>query len=56
MAGDQRRSVVVYCVEVASAALSGKEEAKQAELWEVGYTFPTTELLSFTYSDRIGHC
>ena len=36
MAGDQRRSVVVQCVEVASVTISGKEEAKQAEQWEVG--------------------
>ena len=47
MAGDQRRSVVVLCVEVASVTISGKEEAKQAEQWEVGYIFPATELLSF---------
>ena len=47
MAGDQRRSVVVWCVEVASVAISGKEEAKQAEQWEVGYIFPATELLLF---------
>ena len=46
MAGDQRISVVVQCVEVASDAISGKEEAKQAEQWEVGYIFPATELLS----------
>ena len=29
MAEDQRRSVVVLCVEVASVAISRKEEAKQ---------------------------
>ena len=34
------------CVEVASVAISGKDEAKQAEQWEVGYIFPDTELLS----------
>ena len=43
---DQRRSVVLSCVEVASVVISGKEEAKQAEQWEVGYIFPATELLS----------
>ena len=32
---------------VASVAISGKEEAQQAEQWEVGYIFPATELLSF---------
>ena len=37
MAGDQRRSVIVQCVEVASVAISGKEEAKQAGQWEVDY-------------------
>ena len=47
MAGDQRRSAVVYCVEVASVAIYGKEEARQAEQWEVSYIFPATELLSF---------
>ena len=46
MAGDQRRSVVVYCVEVASVTISGKEEAKHAEQWEVGYIIPATELFS----------
>ena len=46
MAGDQRRSVVVYCVEAASVAISGKEEARQAEQLEVGYIFSATELLS----------
>ena len=51
MAGDQRRSVVVQCVEDASVAISEKEEAKQTEQWEVGYIFPATELLSL---DRIG--
>ena len=50
MAGDQRRSVVVYCVEVASVTISGKEEAKQAEQWEVGHIFPATELLSLRYA------
>ena len=50
MAGDQRRSVVVLCVEVASVAISGKEELKQAEQWEVGYIFPAIELLSFLQS------
>ena len=47
MAGDQHRSVVVQRVEVANVAISGKEEAKQAEQWEVGYIFPASELLSF---------
>ena len=47
MAGDQHRSVVVQHVEVANVAISGKEEAKQAEQWEVGYIFPASELLSF---------
>ena len=46
MAGDQRRSVVLSCVEVASVVISGNEEAKQAEQWEVGFIFPATELLS----------
>ena len=46
MAGDQRRSVVVECAKVASVAISWKEEAKQAEQWEVGCIFPATELLS----------
>ena len=54
MAGDQRRSVVVLCVEVASVALSGKEEVKQAEQWEVGYIFPATELLSFCRTSQQG--
>ena len=36
----------MYCVEVASNVISEKEEAKQAEQWEVGYIFPATELLS----------
>ena len=49
MAGDQRRSVVVYCVEVASVALSVFFSARQAEQWEVGYVFPATELFSFKY-------
>ena len=43
---DQPRSVVLSCVEVASVVISGKEEAKQAEQWEVGYIFSATELLS----------
>ena len=47
MAGDQHRSVGVWCVEVASVAISGKE-VKQAEQWEVGYIFPATELLSIS--------
>ena len=46
MAGDQCRSVVVQCVEVASVAISGREELKQAEQREVGYILPATELLS----------
>ena len=46
MAGDQHRSVVVECGEVASVAISGKKEAEQAEQWEVGYIFPATELFS----------
>ena len=46
MVGDQHRLVVVYCVEVASVAISGKEEAKRAEQWEVSYIFPAIELLS----------
>ena len=46
MAGGQHGSVVVYCVEVASVAISEKEEAKQAEQWGVGYIFPATELIS----------
>ena len=46
MAGDQRRPVVEQCVEAASVAISGKEEAKQVEQVEVGYIFPATELLS----------
>ena len=50
MAGDQRRSVVVLCVEVASVTIFGKEELKQAEQWEVGYIFPAIELLSFLQS------
>ena len=48
MAGDHRRSVVVLCVEVASVAISRKEEAKQAKQWEVDYIFPATELLSLS--------
>ena len=55
MAGDQRRSVVLWCVEVASVAISGREEAKQAEQWEVGYIFPATELLSLdSEADSLG--
>ena len=49
MEGDQRRSVVVQCVEVASVAISGKEETKQAEQWEVGYIIPATELSHFYF-------
>ena len=46
MAGNQRRSVVVQCVEVASDALSVFFSAEQAEQWEVVYIFPATELFS----------
>ena len=54
MAGDQCRSVVVQCVEVESVAISGKEEAKQAEQWVVGYIFSATELLSFDTVKSVG--
>ena len=47
MAGDQRRSVAVQCVEVTSVAICVFYSAEQAEQWEVGYIFPATELLSF---------
>ena len=36
-----------------SVSISGKEEAKQAEQWEVGYIFPATELLSLFYLYKI---
>ena len=47
MAGDKCISVVVKCVEVTSVAISVLFSAEQAEQWEFGYIFPSTELLSF---------
>ena len=47
MGGDQCRSVIVWCVEVASVTISVFFSAGQPEQWEVGYVFPATELVSF---------